>query len=145
MKAKTTHTFKTVGNCEIHVDAYEGTDPGARPVIVWLHGGALIFGNRGMIHPAQVELYVNAGYTVVAADYRLAPETKLPEIFGDVQDAITWVRGEGSRVFNLDPTRLAIIGHSAGGYLTLLAGLRSPPPASAGRLLRLRRHHRSLV
>ena len=75
-----------------------------------------------MIHPAQVELYVNAGYTVIAADYRLAPETKLPEILRDVQDAIAWVRSEGSRLFNVDPTRLAIIGHSAGGYLTLLAG-----------------------
>jgi acetyl esterase/lipase len=122
MKAETTHTFKTVGQCEIRVDVHEGVGPGPRPTIVWLHGGALMFGNRGMIHPAQVDLYVNAGYTVIAPDYRLAPETKLPEIFSDVQDAIAWVRGEGARLFALDPTRLAIVGHSAGGYLTLLAG-----------------------
>ena len=131
MKARTTHTFKTAGKCEIHVDVYEGVGPGARPTIVWLHGGALMFGNRGMIHPAQVELYVNAGYTVIAADYRLAPETKLPEILRDVQDAIAWARSEGSRLFNVDPTRLAIIGHSAGGYLTLLAGRYVQPRPQA--------------
>ena len=131
MTAKTTHTFKTVGKCEIHVDVHEGVGPGARPTIVWLHGGALMFGNRGMIHPAQVELYVNAGYTVIAADYRLAPETKLPEILRDVQDAIAWARSEGSRLFNVDPTRLAIIGHSAGGYLTLLAGRYVQPRPQA--------------
>ena len=81
-----------------------------------------MFGNRGMIRPAQVELYVNAGYTVIAPDYRLAPETKLPEILSDVQAAVAWVRGEGSHLFGVDPARLAIIGHSAGGYLTLLSG-----------------------
>jgi acetyl esterase/lipase len=133
LKAKTTHTFKSVGNCQIHVDVYEGVGPGARPTIVWLHGGALMFGNRSMIHPVQAAVYVNAGYTVIAADYLLAPETKLPEIFRDVQDAIAWARSEGSRLFNLDPTRLAIIGHSAGGYLALLAGsyVRPRPQALA--------------
>ena len=122
MTTKETHTFKTVEDCKIHVDVYAGAGTGTRPTIVWLHGGALMFGNRGMIHPSQVELYVNAGYTVIAADYRLAPENKLPEILTDVQDAIAWVRGEATRLFGLDPARLAVIGHSAGGYLTLLAG-----------------------
>ena len=122
MAPKETRTFKTVGECQIHVDFYEAAGPGPSPAIVWLHGGALMFGNRGMIHPAQVESYVRAGYAVIAADYRLAPETKLPEILSDVQDAIAWVRGEGSHLFSLDPARLAIVGHSAGGYLTLLAG-----------------------
>jgi acetyl esterase/lipase len=131
LKAKTTHTFKTVGACEIRLDVYEGMGAGARPVIVWLHGGALMFGSRGMIHPAQVERYVNAGYTVIAVDYRLAPETKLPEILQDVQDAIAWTRSEGARLFNLDLTRLAIIGHSAGGYLTLLAGCYVRPRPQA--------------
>ncbi len=131
MTAKATYTFKTVGDCEIQADVYAGAGPGARPVIVWLHGGALMFGNRGMIQPAQLERYVDAGYTVVAVDYRLAPETKLPNILVDVQDAIAWARGEGPRLFAIDPDRLAVIGHSAGGYLALLAGCSVRPRPQA--------------
>jgi acetyl esterase/lipase len=117
--------------CEIHADVYARPDGRAQPVIVWLHGGALMFGHRGMIHPAHVERYVDAGYTVVAVDYRLAPETKLPEILADVHDAIAWVRAEGPRLFSIDPARLALVGHSAGGYLTLLGGYTVRPRPQA--------------
>jgi acetyl esterase/lipase len=86
----------------------------------------LIFGDRTMLPCLQRDRYVRAGYTVIA-DYRLAPETKLPEILNDVLAAFAWVRGEGSRHFAIDPARLAILGHSAGGYLTLLAGGRVVP------------------
>jgi acetyl esterase/lipase len=119
--------FKTVGACEIWADVYGGVIGASRPAILWLHPGALMFGSRGMIPPAQVARYVNAGYVVVAADYRLVPESTLPEILTDVHDAIAWVREEGSRRFGIDPRRLALVGHSAGGYLTLLAGCTVRP------------------
>jgi acetyl esterase/lipase len=123
--------FKTVGACQIRADVYGRSDGAGRPAIVWLHGGALMFGQRGMIPAAQVARYVDAGYTVVAADYRLAPESTLPEILADVQDAIAWVRREGPGRFGIDPRRLALVGHSAGGYLTLLAGCAVHPRPQA--------------
>lgn len=131
MASKTASTFKSVGDCAIQADVYRGIGADPRPGIIWLHGGALMFGHRGMAHPAQIERYVTAGYTVVAVDYRLAPETKLPAILSDVQDAIAWVRGEGPRLFGIDPERLAVVGHSAGGYLTLLAGAAVTPKPQA--------------
>jgi fermentation-respiration switch protein FrsA (DUF1100 family) len=67
------------------------------------------------------------GIVKVAIDYRLAPETLLPDIVEDVLDAIAWIRREGAVQLNLDPTRVAHAGHSAGGYLTLLAGQRVRP------------------
>ena len=84
-----------------------------------------------MLPAAQVALYVDAGYTVIAADYRLAPETKLPAILSDLQDAVRWVREEGPRLFGIDGARLGVIGHSAGGYLTLLAGCHVQPRPQA--------------
>jgi acetyl esterase/lipase len=123
--------YKQAEGCALQADVYVGYGAGPRPVIVWLHGGALMLGNRGMIHPGHLERYREAGYTVVAIDYRLAPESKLPDIWSDVRDAIDWVRTEGSGQFAIDPSRLAIIGHSAGGYLTLLAGCTVQPRPQA--------------
>jgi acetyl esterase/lipase len=73
------------------------------------------------------EELLKAGYVVVSIDYRLAPETKLPAILDDVQAACAWVRAEGPRLFHADPKRLAVMGGSAGGYLTLAAGYRVQP------------------
>lgn len=119
--------YKQAAGIELCADVYAGYGGARQPVILWLHGGALMLGNRGMIHPVHRERYREAGYTVVAIDYRLAPESKLPEIWSDVQDAIAWVRAEGPRQFDVDPERLGVIGHSAGGYLSLLAGCTVVP------------------
>ena len=122
-----TVTFKVVGTCQIQADVYTVPTDAARPAIVWIHGGALISGGRQNIHSGQLDLYVRAGYAVISIDYRLAPETKLPAIIEDVQDAFRWVREEGPELFGIDPHRLAVIGHSAGGYLTLMAGFCVDP------------------
>jgi acetyl esterase/lipase len=84
--------------------------------------GALIFGDRETLSPDQLQRYLEAGYTVIAADYRLAPEVKLGTVIEDLQDAYEWVRMKGPDLFQIDPGRIAVVGHSAGGYLALMAG-----------------------
>ncbi len=119
---KQSYTYKVVENCTIQADVYRTPDEVVRPAILWLHGGALMFGNRATLAPDQLTRYVEAGYTVIAVDYRLAPEAKLEAIIGDVQDAYGWVRQSGPDQFRIDPDRIAVVGHSAGGYLTLMIG-----------------------
>ena len=125
--SKTTHTYKVPANHPIKVDVYRPDDLRVRPVVFWIHGGALIFGNRTVIRTAQLERYIQAGFTVVSIDYRLAPETKLPEILEDLRDAYAWVRTKGPELFRADADRIAVVGHSAGGYLTLCAGYKLQP------------------
>lgn len=121
--APQTYVYKKVDNCEIRADVYRPSADSARtPVIVWIHGGALIMGSRTSINRLQLDLYLRAGYAVVAIDYRLAPETKLPGIIEDLRDAFAWVREKGPNLFHIDPERVAVIGHSAGGYLTQMSG-----------------------
>jgi acetyl esterase/lipase len=84
---------------------------------MWIHGGALIFGNRGMLPADERERFLRAGYVVVAIDYRLAPETKLPEILNDVEDAHRWIREKGPALFRIDSDRVVAVGQSAGAYL----------------------------
>jgi acetyl esterase/lipase len=67
------------------------------------------------------------GYVLISIDYRLAPETKLPAIIEDVEDAFRWLRSEGKKLFRIDPDRIAVAGGSAGGYLTLTTGFRVKP------------------
>jgi acetyl esterase/lipase len=128
---KQTFTYKTVRDCQIQADVYRLSDEEQRPAILWIHGGGLIFGDRRMLRAEQMEQYLTAGYTVVSIDYRLAPETKLHAILEDLQDAYSWIYGQGPTLFGIDPDRLAVIGHSAGGYLTLMAGLRVRPRPKA--------------
>jgi acetyl esterase/lipase len=127
---KRTYTYKTVGTCEIKADVYGAGDT-SRPVVLWVHGGALIMGNRGGIDPALLARLLKAGYAVVSMDYRLAPETKLPAILEDLEDACRWVREKGPDLFRIDPERVAVMGGSAGGYLTLAAGFRVKPRPKA--------------
>jgi acetyl esterase/lipase len=124
-----TYVYKTVGDCNIHADVIRPSDKQTHPVVLWLHGGALIWGSRSRIHPEQLARYVREGFAVVAIDYRLAPETKLPAIVEDLKDAYAWIRRAGPDLFHADPNRIVVVGHSAGGYLALMAGfVLTPPP-----------------
>jgi acetyl esterase/lipase len=122
-----TFTYKTVGRCAIKADVY-GASPGeVRPVAVWIHGGALIMGDRRGADRALLAELLRASFVVVSIDYRLAPETKLPAILEDVRDALGWIRGGGPQAFGADPDRIVVLGTSAGGYLTLVCGYLVEP------------------
>jgi acetyl esterase/lipase len=121
-----TVAYRTVGPLAIPADVFRPAGPGPHPVILWIHGGALVFGDRGMLPEEQRERYLRAGLAVVSIDYRLAPETKLDGILEDLDAAHAWLQREG-RSLGLDPRRLAVVGHSAGGYLALMAGVRFRP------------------
>ncbi|MDB5310137.1 MAG: hypothetical protein JWO38_4339 [Gemmataceae bacterium] len=124
---KKTYTYKTVGDLKIQADVYRTDDTRVRPVVVWIHGGALISGNRAAVPRNLLDLCRDEGYAIVSLDYRLAPEVKLPDIIADVEDAFRWLRGDGAKECHLDPDRLVVTGGSAGGYLTLVTGTRVTP------------------
>jgi acetyl esterase/lipase len=119
---KKTYTFKTVGEVKIEADVYRAGDTKTRPVVVWLHGGALIVGSRNSVPKQLLDLCRSEGFALVSLDYRLAPEVKLPAIIEDVQDAFRWLREEGPKLLHIDPDRMVVTGGSAGGYLTLMTG-----------------------
>lgn len=123
---RSTHTYKQVGGLEIKADVHRLDDREVRPVVVWIHGGALIMGSRNRIDRYLQQL-VDDGAVVVSIDYRLAPETKLPAIIEDIEDVFKWIRARGPELFQADPKRIGVWGGSAGGYLTLTTGFRVQP------------------
>jgi acetyl esterase/lipase len=122
-----TYTYKNVAGLNVQADVYAPPGGAGRPILVWIHGGALIMGNRTEVPERFRKLAWSAGYVLVSIDYRLAPETRLPAIIQDVEEAFRWIRAEGARRFGADPARLAVAGGSAGGYLTMLTGYRVQP------------------
>jgi acetyl esterase/lipase len=125
-----THIYRSVGGLQLPVDIIHTPAAQRAPVILWLHGGALMRGSRTGLWRAARNRYLQAGFAVAAADYRLGPETKLPEIILDVQAAHAWLRSGGAGPA-VDAQRIVVMGHSAGGYLTLLSGhWLSPKPAA---------------
>jgi acetyl esterase/lipase len=126
-----TYTFKTVGDVKVQADVYRTDDTATRPVLVWIHGGALIMGNRKSVPRNLLDLARDEGYALVSIDYRLAPEVKLPEIIADVEDAFLWLRGDGAKLGHLNADRIIVTGGSAGGYLTLMTGVAVKPRPTA--------------
>ena len=91
---------------------------GPFPVIVFLHSGAWISGDRSggpAIREAQ------RGYAVASIDYRLAPKFHWPAQIEDCKAAVRWLRANAAR-FHLDPHRIGVFGTSAGGHLAAVLG-----------------------
>jgi acetyl esterase/lipase len=89
-------------------------------------------GNRDLEKSDFLLAFAEAeGCAVVSVDYRLAPETKLPDIISDIEEAFRWLAGDGAKQFHLDPKRIVVAGESAGGYLTLVTGYRVRPKPKA--------------
>jgi acetyl esterase/lipase len=124
---KHTYTYKTIDKLEIQADVYREKDEKVRPVVVWIHGGALIVGNRHGVPHDLLQLCRKEGYALVALDYRLAPETKLSAIIEDIKDAFRWIRSQGPELFHINPDRIVVTGGSAGGYLTMMTGICVEP------------------
>lgn len=122
-----TYKFKTVAGIDLFADVCLPRGDGPWPVVVSLHGGALIVGSRTWLPGSLLDKLIAAGVAVVSPDYRLAPETRLPDIWSDVEDLFAWVRERGPGLFRADPLRIGVHGISAGGYLALLSGCRLRP------------------
>lgn len=113
---------------------------GVNPVVVFIHGGGWQAGDKSSYAGYYAELYAQAGFHVVAINYRLANyadrTTQWNAQLQDVQLAIRWLRQYAS-VLRIDPTRIGAVGDSAGGHLALFLGsLATSAPNLAGGISR---------
>lgn len=99
-------------------DVYHPPQPGPHPIVLVLHGGGWSSGSRSEGQTASRALAA-AGFLVVASDYRLAPAHHFPAQLADVQIALRWIRAHATALGG-DPTRIALLGRSAGAQLALL-------------------------
>jgi acetyl esterase/lipase len=100
------------------LDVYAPTAAAAAPVIVWLHGGALVEGDK-KTEQAIAERFVEAGFVTVVPNYRLSPAVSHPEHARDAAAAVSWALAN-ARSYGGDPSRVFVGGYSAGAYLAAL-------------------------
>jgi acetyl esterase len=88
-----------------------------RPGLIFVHGGAFTEGSR---HRSK-EIYANVlyyfarhGIVGINSGYRLAPEARYPEATRDIATIVRWTHENAERL-NIDPQRIFLMGHSAGG------------------------------
>jgi acetyl esterase/lipase len=101
---------------------YRPTTAPNAPVLLYFHGGGMVLGSNHSFEPLARELAASADATVVAVDYRLAPENPAPAQFDDAYSATEWVADNAGRL-GVDPARLAVVGDSAGGSLAAAVAL----------------------
>ena len=99
------------------VDVYRPAGVSAAPVVMFVHGGAFIRGDKDI----NAEVYANVGHyfarhgcVLLNVEYGLAPEFGYPAGAEDLALCVDWARRNVAS-FGGDPARIVIIGHSAGG------------------------------
>jgi acetyl esterase/lipase len=100
---------------------------GPFPVIVSIHGGAFIMGDKRDIQLTPMLEGLKRGYIVISINYRMSGESKFPALVQDVKAAIRWIRAN-AKTHLFDPEKIATWGASAGGYLSLMAGVSARVP-----------------
>jgi len=119
----------TTDDIELTMDLYHpknSEEPS--PAVVYVHGGGWVNGDKsdgvGLIFSRQL---VEEGYTFIAINYRLSPTHQFPAHIEDVRCAIRHLRANAEN-YNIDPSRIGVIGGSAGGHLVSLLGLSDNSP-----------------
>jgi acetyl esterase/lipase len=133
--ARTNHHAVSHDGAEVMVRWYtpEGYDPSeAGPAVVFLHGGGMISGSVALFDRLVAGYTADSGVPFLSVDYRRAPEHPHPTPVEDGYAGLAWLSEHASEL-GVDPTRIALMGESAGGGIaagvTLLARDRGLPLA----------------
>lgn len=128
-------SYAATANPRQRVDLYLPKSPATtpRPVLLYLHSGGWISGDRGEGARFLGPLVAEGRFAGVSVGYRLADEARWPAQLHDVQAAVRWVRANAER-YGFDRERIAVRGWSAGGHLALMLGVTADVPELDGRL-----------
>src|ERR1700681_3231818 len=87
--------YVTAGSPSQILDLYAPKKAKNVPLIIWIHGGAFLFGSKEgfPVEPVPLHLLLD-GYAVASINYRLSPEALFPAQLEDCKGAIRWLRAQ---------------------------------------------------
>ncbi len=110
------------GKRKLLLDAFYPNEKnnGKRTAILIIHGGGWRSGNRTQHYPLAQRLAA-LGYVCFTPEYRLSTEALYPAAVYDIKSALRWVK-ENAGKYNVDTTKITVLGFSAGGELAAFMG-----------------------
>jgi acetyl esterase/lipase len=99
-------------------------------VLLFIHGGGWQRGSKRAVGQKPLR-FVAEGFVVVASNYRFRPQVEVPEMARDVAAAVAWIKGKIDE-YGGNPSRIFLMGHSAGAHLTALVGTNGAYLESVG-------------
>ena len=111
--------FGTGGGRELHAEILRPQPPPKEPMpaVLFIHGG----GWAGGTHLIYAPWLVERGYFTASIEYRLSGEAPWPAQIEDCKLAVRWLRANAAK-FHVNPDRIGVMGHSAGGHLVACLG-----------------------
>jgi acetyl esterase/lipase len=117
-RQKPTHANVPYGPFDRNVlDFYEAQGEGPRPLLVYIHGGGWVGGDKTQAY-ARIKPYLDKGISYAAINYRLTGEAPLPAPVHDAARAIQFIRSKAGE-WNINKDRIALTGGSAGACTSM--------------------------
>jgi acetyl esterase/lipase len=117
------------GDTSLLARLFKPRGSGPFPIMVELHGGAWVRGNRLNGNAANEALAKN-GVIVAALDFRVPPEASYPASLADIHYGIRWCKTQAA-AWNGRPNRIGAMGTSSGAHQAMLLGMRPHDPRYA--------------
>jgi acetyl esterase/lipase len=125
-----------VGYRPLQLDLWVPDSATPPPLVVWVHGGGFMFGDRRYLpetlRPNQVfDALLEAGLAVATIDYRHALEAPFPAQLHDAKAAVRYLRAHADEL-GISTERIGVAGESAGAHIAALVGLTAHRPDLEG-------------
>ncbi len=118
--------YRKVAGHRLRLDVYRPAaepEPGARrPVVLQIHGGAWVIGDKREQGIPLLRYLAGRGWVGFNVNYRLSPGATFPDHLVDIKAALAWIRAHADE-YGIDPDFVVVTGGSAGGHLTALMAL----------------------
>jgi acetyl esterase/lipase len=113
--------YGNVNGRSLQLDLYRPKDlKEPAPALVFIHGGGWSRGNRQDYRVYVID-FAKRGYVTATISYRLTGEAKYPAQIEDAKNAIRFLRANAAK-YGINPDKMAAIGGSAGGHLSMMVG-----------------------
>ncbi len=122
VKSKRNFVYNVIGTRQLLADIYYPKNKSKKkvPAVVMVFGGGWKSGDKTQNIPLAQQLALN-GFVALTIEYRLSPEATYPAAVQDVKAAVRWLKANAKK-YNVDTTKIATLGMSAGGQLAALVG-----------------------